>query len=168
MTMAPESEDFYELYPAVGRVSLNLAGDDSHSMLKGYATVFKRIWGVRRLITKLRPNVVIGMMSDAGIITVLAGIGLRCRVIVAERTHPPRLPLSRIMEKLRQKAYGHADAVVALTRESAVWLHQNTDAKNVKVIPNSVNWPIPACSPRFRSGSTGFSSQTGASRRGTP
>jgi glycosyltransferase involved in cell wall biosynthesis len=151
VTLAPQSEDFYELHPAVRRIALNLVGE-SAGILNGLLANLRRVWALRRILRQLQPDAVLGMMSTAGIIGVLAGVGLKCRVIVAERIHPPRRPLGKVWEKLRAVVYGRTNAVVALTIESARWLKQYTRAHKVVVIPNAVIWPIPTHFPTLDPG----------------
>jgi glycosyltransferase involved in cell wall biosynthesis len=146
VTLAPQSEDFYELHRAVRRIALNLIGE-SESILSGFLANISRVWALRRVLRHRKPDVVLGMMSTAGIIAVLAGFGLRCRVIVSERIHPPCLSLGRIWEKLRAVVYRQACAVVALTDETACWLKKYTRARNVVVIPNALTRPVPTRFP---------------------
>lgn len=150
----PES-DAYAVPEGVERRVLGLAGA-SRGAIGGLFTNARRVWALRRLIRKLRPNVVLGMMTTASVLSVAAAWKLPCRVIATEHTHPPAQGLSPIWEKLRRWAYPHAHAVVALTAGTASWLEEHVPGAQVTVIPNAVRWPMekgePVLAPPARQG----------------
>lgn len=147
ITIASQNADFYELHSAVDRVALGLAGDSPHL---GTALVsnFRRVLALRRVLRRLKPDIVVGMMATANIYAALATLGSGCQAVGSERIHPPQLPLGRVWEWLRRHAYRQLNAVVALTEESACWIRNNTRARHVRVIPNAVAWPLPSQKPR--------------------
>ena len=97
------------------------------------------------------------MMTTANILLALAAKGLGIPAVGSERIHPPMLPLGTVWEWLRQHIYGQLDMLVALTKESAVWLKANTKIQKIEIIPNTVNYPItpqpPVIKPKFVSNS---------------
>lgn len=141
VTIAPQSDDFYELNTAIKRVALELGGE-SGNVLVGLIHNVRRVLAVRRVLRNVKPDVAMGMMTTANISLALASWRLGTRTVGSERTHPPQYPLGALWERLRSYAYGFLDAVVAQSSEGAEWLKLNTRAKNVVVIPNPVKWPL--------------------------
>ncbi|MGH8510758.1 MAG: glycosyltransferase family 4 protein [Gammaproteobacteria bacterium] len=149
VTLTPLSLDFYELHPAVGRISLELAGE-SRNVLAGLWQNLLRVRALRRVLRQVHPDIALAMMTTANVILALASWGLpKVRAIGSERTFPPQLPLGALWEALRRNTYGRLAAVVALTRESADWLEAETFARRVPIIPNAAPWPLPAQPPRI-------------------
>ena len=147
VTLAAQSEDFYQLHPAVKRVALNLSGA-SHNPLTALINNLRRIFALRRVLRRVRPDVALGMMVSSNVQLTLAATGLRGLVTIgSEHIHPPQLPLSRLWEGLRRFCYGNLEAVTALTTESRDWLLHHTKVKKVAVIPNAVPWPLPTQAP---------------------
>ena len=142
ITLAPITEDFYTLDPQIRRIGLDLLNSSNGSVSGVFANI-RRVRSLRRILKKLRPDVLIGMETSANIIAVLANWGMHCCVIAAEHIYPPMLPVSSIWERLRRWTYPHASVVLALTEESCQWLIRNCPGSNVAVIPNAVQFPLP-------------------------
>src|SRR5690606_39908686 len=87
------------------------------------------------------------MMTTSSILSVVAAQGLPIKVIASEHTHPPIQKLPEVWRKLRRWAYPRAHAVVALTAGTAAWINENVPDSTVKVIPNSVRWPLQNAEP---------------------
>lgn len=155
VTQSSPETDAYPVPEGVDRRALGLAGA-SGSALAGMLANARRVLTLRRLIRKLRPHVVLGMMTTASVLAVAAARRLPCRVIATEHTHPPAQELSPMWQKLRRWAYPQAHAVVALTSGTANWLEENVPGSQVTVIPNAVRWPMesgePAVPPPARDG----------------
>jgi glycosyltransferase involved in cell wall biosynthesis len=151
VTLAPIDLDFYELHPAVTRVSLDLAGD-SRNAVHGAWQNLRRVIALRRALRKSRPDVAIGIMTPASVILAFAAYGLCVRTIGSERVHPPKFPVNRFWEGLRRHIYGRLDGLVVLTSETAQWIEAHTRARRVTVIPNAALWPLPAQEPKVSPG----------------
>ena len=141
VTIASAEKDFFQLHPAVKRIALNLAGD-SAGLFTAVLANARRVRTLRRVTQEEHPDIVLGMMTGSGVLAVLAGWGLSCRVFVSERTYPPTLPLGAFWEFLRRWVYPKATGVVALTTEGQAWIERNCPGSNVTVIPNHVPWPL--------------------------
>ena len=87
-------------------------------------------------------------MPHESILAITSAIGTPCRVIVSERTAPWRRDLGFLWTTLRWLLYRFADGHAAQTKATADWLRKQTQAKNVSVIPNPVQFPIPSVQPR--------------------
>jgi len=141
ITLAPITEDFYTLDPHIRRIGLNLLSS-SNSSVSGVFANIRRVWSLRRILKKLRPDVLIGMETSANIIAVLASWRVPCCVVVAEHNYPAMFPVSSLWERLRRWTYPRASVVLALTEESRQWLIRNCPGSNVAVIPNAVQFPL--------------------------
>lgn len=147
VTLAAQSEDFYQLPPSIKRIALNLAGA-SHNPLVALINNLRRVLALRRVLRQVRPKVALSMMDSSNVHLALAASGLRNVVTIgSERTHPPQMPLGPLWESLRRYGYARLDAVVALTAESAAWLRRHTRARQVVVIPNVASYPLPVQLP---------------------
>lgn len=147
VTLAPQSDDFYTLHPAVKRIPLELASN-SGNILTGLWQNWRRVFALRRVLRQIKPDIALGMMTTANILLALAVWGLpQIRTIGSERIHPPQFLLGNLWEGLRRRTYGRLAAVSALTGESADWLKVHTHVQRVLVIPNPVVWPLPIQTP---------------------
>lgn len=150
VTFHSRERDFFQLPPDVDRVALDLvAGPSPWSKL---VTNLGRVRAVRAVLERDGADVVVGMMTDASVVSVLAGGLARTRVLVAERNFPGRKRLRWWWVVMRKLLYRFADGVVAQTRETAAWLRQRAGARDVRVIPNPVVWPLPDSTPVRRPG----------------
>jgi glycosyltransferase involved in cell wall biosynthesis len=147
VTLAPCSLDFYELHPAVKRVSLDLAGE-SVGVLNGLWNSLRRIIALRCALREIQPDVALAMMTTSNVLLALAAFRLRIHTVGSEHVHPPQYLLSPMWEYLRRRTYGWLHAVTALTSESASWLRAHTRVRRVSVIPNAAPWPLPVQEPK--------------------
>jgi glycosyltransferase involved in cell wall biosynthesis len=147
ITWSDSADDFYPVDSRVARLSLGLL-QDSRSWLAAVLGNIRRIRRLRRMLRKLQPDVVVSFLSKVNITTILACWALPVRLVISERTHPPRVPLGAVWERLRVWTYPRADAVVALTRETAEWLGVHAGCKRVSVVPNAVFLPLAQVQPR--------------------
>nr|WP_315845760.1 glycosyltransferase family 4 protein [uncultured Achromobacter sp.] len=145
VTQASADGDVYALHPDVRREVLHTAGEGGG--LRGIWSNVQRVRALRRVIKAFRPDIVLGMMTTASVLSVLASAGLGCRVIATEHTHPPSQTLSGLWLRLRRLTYPRAARVVALTRGTADWIEQHVPGSRLAVIPNAVHWPLPRAEP---------------------
>jgi glycosyltransferase involved in cell wall biosynthesis len=145
VTQADDRDDAYTLHPDVQRRILNTAGEGGG--LRGMLANVRRVRALRRVLREFRPDIVLGMMTTASVLAVLAARGLPCRVIATEHTHPPSQMLSGLWQRLRRLTYPRAARVVALTRGTADWLDQHVPGSRLAVIPNPVHWPLTRSEP---------------------
>ncbi len=144
-TLHAEVPDFFDPGPEVARVRL---GRRASSSVADKASInFGRVRALRTLLRRDRPEVVVAMMTACSVLALIASRGLSTRTIVSERNFPGAKRLSPAWSIPRRFLYRFADAHVAQTREGAQWITRNARARNVHVIPNTVNWPIPVREP---------------------
>ncbi|KGD90300.1 glycosyl transferase [Achromobacter sp. RTa] len=145
VTQASAEGDVYALHPKVRREVLHTAGEGGG--LRGIWGNVQRVRALRRVVRSFRPDIVLGMMTTASVLSVLACAGLSCRVIATEHTHPPSQTLSGFWQRLRRLTYPRAASVVALTRGTADWLDRHVQGCRLAVIPNPVHFPLPRAEP---------------------
>ncbi|WP_154393337.1 glycosyltransferase, partial [Bordetella pertussis] len=134
VTQTDASGDVYPLHPQVLRRTLDTAGEGGG--WRGVLANLRRIRALRALIKDFQPDIVLGMMTTASVLAVLAARGLGCRVVATEHTHPPSQALSGMWLRLRRWTYPRAARVVALTRGTADWLRTHVPGSRLAVIPN--------------------------------
>lgn len=147
VTITGRELDFYQLHPAIHRITLSLDAESSN-LLESIKNNYCRIKALRNELKQQKPDVALAMMSTANILLALASKGLNIPVLGSERSYPPMMPLGRIWEWLRRKNYGRLDTIIALTEESSSWLEKRTNVKKVVIIPNAVTYPIIANEPK--------------------
>lgn len=101
-------ESFYELHPQVAYINIPKSERAQNVMLY-------RIKMLRREILRFSPDVVISFIADHNIVTALACLGLKTRLIVSERNDPAKRPEKKLMRTLRNMAYNLADGYVFQT-----------------------------------------------------
>ncbi|HLR78834.1 MAG TPA: glycosyltransferase family 4 protein [Burkholderiaceae bacterium] len=141
VTQTDRETDVYSLDPRVGRHVLGTAGD-SGGGIRGLWANLRRLVRLRRILRREQPTVVLGMMTTASILAVMAAWRLDCRVIATEHAHPPSQRLPQIWQRLRRWAYPRAHRVVALTDGTARWIGKEAPGAQLAVIPNAVRWPL--------------------------
>jgi glycosyltransferase involved in cell wall biosynthesis len=146
LTLAGQSEDFYELVPSVRRRSLNLARP-SQTGWEAIKHNIDRLRQIRAVLRAERPDVAVSFMPVANCLLGLAGKGLPVPTVGAERSYPPMLPMPRQWQWLRRYAYPMLDKVVAQTTHSRDWLQHHIGLKEVAVIPNPAVHPLPSQPP---------------------
>jgi glycosyltransferase involved in cell wall biosynthesis len=146
VTLAPKTLDFYPLHPEIRRRALDLAGE-SATLFHALAANMQRVQALRRVLHELKPDAVLGMMTTAAVLAILAARGLGCRVIVSERTHPPMISLGWLWDTLRRFTYPWAFRVVMLTTEGLRWLESHIPNAKGVVIPNPVPFPLLVSEP---------------------
>jgi len=132
----PDVPDFYALHPHVRRVYLDTgagraAAGSRLSMLSSMLTL-------RKLVSEVRPCAVLSFLTESNLLSIIAGAGLKTRIIVSERVQPAlHTSLPRMWRVMRVLLYARADDVVAQTRDAAQWL-ENRCRLSVRVIPNAL------------------------------
>jgi len=146
VTVASGATDFYRLDGGVRRHALDLARDTG-SLPDALRATGQRIRALRSTLGSIDPDVVVGMTTTAGILSIIASSGRRWRVVVEEHIHPPKMPPGRPWELLRRWTYPRAARVVMLTSESLEWLRRTIPGAKGMVIPNPIAYPVADAEP---------------------
>jgi glycosyltransferase involved in cell wall biosynthesis len=145
VTLNEDEYDFYTLDDSVKRISMEMSGDTSG--LDKFWMNFRRLLKFRSIVKQEKPDIVLGMITRQAVLSILACCWLPVKVIVSERNFPEKRKNHSMWELLRKVTYRFADLHVVQTKPIAEWVKRNTRASNVKVIPNSVLFPLPVYKP---------------------
>lgn len=146
VTLAPQHLDSYTLAAGVRRIALDLARE-STGVPQALAANIRRVLALRRVLRTIRPDALVAMMTTAAVHGCVAALGLRCRVVVSERIHPPMVPTDRRWAYLRRITYPHAHRVVMLSADGLRWLDVEVPTAKGAVVPNPVAYPLPVGEP---------------------
>lgn len=145
-TFSGRGECFYHLHRAV---KLEYLADQAGVSGKKVAKTVRRFLSLRRIIRKTHPDIVVSFLSHVNVVTLLATLGLKVPVVVAERVYPPAMQLAWHWEWLRKITYPLANTVVMQTEQGLDWLRQNCPKAIGQVISNPVVYPLPISDPRL-------------------
>lgn len=125
-------EDFYDVPQEVSRYDVpQLAENYNVDKLKKYAYL-------RKMLKKLRPDVVLALPEEIGIYVILAMLGTKIPVVVSERNNPWVMPDKRITRLLRRVAYPFARGLIFQTRQAASFFPARQQKKGI-VLPNPLD-----------------------------
>jgi glycosyltransferase involved in cell wall biosynthesis len=123
--------DFFPVHEAVHRVRVGMD-------LATRGRAWRLVGRLRALVKASRPRAIVSFITENNVLSLLATIGLRVRVIVSERAHPRHdTSVSRSWRALRWLLYRRAEVAVAQTGEIAAWIEQHCHAR-CAVIPNGL------------------------------
>ncbi|UGA39382.1 glycosyltransferase [Chromobacterium haemolyticum] len=146
ITFTGQELDAYALSAAISRISI--AGSiENNSRLGFIFNNVSRLFRLRKVLTKLKPDVAIGMMTASAVTTLVATMGMKTKILVSERTHPPLSPVGRTWTILRKYLYARAHKVVVQSKETLAWLNKEIPAAYGALIPNPVVIPLPQTTP---------------------
>lgn len=111
------------------------------SKVKGLGFV-NRVYSIRKELKRISPDVCISFTVGVNIYSVLSNIGLRNKLILAERNDPRFDPASRLGKLLRKLLYVHADGFVFQTDGERAYFSKSIQCRSV-IIPNPLNPDIP-------------------------
>ena len=139
-----EVRDFYALDDRVQRIHLNVEPSDRNPFGRVWFNL-RRIRRLRSLLREARPDAVLSFIAGSNVLTILAALRLRLRVVVAERSQPGKdVSVPGPWRLLRRFTYGWSDVVVVQTRAAAQWVERQC-GRQTTVIPNAIrNLPDPA------------------------
>jgi glycosyltransferase involved in cell wall biosynthesis len=138
VTLAQSGNDFFPVDARVRRLGLGLTGD-SPNRLQGIWANARRLRALRRTVSDIEPHAVLSFVTSMNVLTILACIGLRVRIIVSERVDPAAHREIRIWAALRSLLYQFADTVAVQTESIADWFRIRLPTRTrVVVIPNPV------------------------------
>jgi glycosyltransferase involved in cell wall biosynthesis len=109
----------------------------------GFRQWWRLIRALRETVAREKPDLCIGMDWTPTILLVIATLGLRPRLIGAERSYPGARYLSPSWRILRRFAVARLDMLVCQTQRSVDWYarHHRVPPSRTAVIPNA--FPLP-------------------------
>lgn len=137
----------YQLDPRVELVYLSdhVTQETNNTFVK-----ILRFFALRKIIKERGPTVIVSFLTNVNVAAIAVSFGLALPVVVAERSHPPKMPTDWRLAHLRKLTYPFAATVVMLTTMGLQWVNTNIRTTRVAVIPNPVNFPLPAIPPLSR------------------
>jgi len=143
VTLASSEDDIYELSASVTRVCLN-GMQESSNVLQAVISNFRRLFRLRRAIQDAKGDAVISFTDKVNILTLLACMGLRKRVVICERVDPRRHEIGRSWSFLRRWTYAWCDTLVVQTEGIRDFFRRFVPDSKVRVIANAVQEPANA------------------------
>jgi GalNAc-alpha-(1->4)-GalNAc-alpha-(1->3)-diNAcBac-PP-undecaprenol alpha-1,4-N-acetyl-D-galactosaminyltransferase len=142
ITIAARELDAYTLTEPVTRVALNLA-QASRNGLHGMWGNLRRWHALRLVLKRMRPDVIVSFTTNINSLTLLASLGMRTPVIVAERMDPVWIDVGLIRDMMCKIMYPHATALVVQTEHARKVMQRRFSLLPIKVFPN----PVPEYDP---------------------
>lgn len=142
ITQSGPETDFHRLDPDVQRFVFGKLSD-SNGAIKGLFNNIARIFSLRRALRQANAGVAVAAVPPTAVLTVLAGIGLKTRIVVAERNDPARQSFGRYWDFLRRHLYPRAALVTANSLGALESLRTFVPADRLAHLPNPVvpdNW----------------------------
>lgn len=112
------------------------------SKIKVFNPLLKLIY-LRRLIKSHDPDIVISFLSRVNLASALSMIGMKCPLILCERTWPPFASFNKVLFWAAKVLFKSVDEIVVQTDKSKTWLAKYFPRNSVKVIPNPAVYPLP-------------------------
>jgi glycosyltransferase involved in cell wall biosynthesis len=135
----PKLNEVYHLNPKVERQILYFP--PGKYFFQNPLTQIRRLFRLRYLIKRERPDVVVSFMTPINIFAIISCIGIQTRCIVSERIDPREFNYGLRYNLLRRLLYPFATRVAVQTDEISEWFMSH-GYKNLSVIPNCV-WNTP-------------------------
>lgn len=132
---------FFPLNPAIKHVALGLPAGENNGLKALYRNL-RRVLLLRRALRRITPEAVISFIDRTNVTVLLAGVGLKLPVIVAERTDPAMLHSGKLWNFLCRLTYPVAAQVVVQSPEAADY-YRHYVRRPPAIIPNPVLYPEP-------------------------
>lgn len=101
-----------------------------------------RIRAIRKLVKRIKPDLVISFITNVNIAILLSTFGLPVIKLVSERTYPPSVTQPFGYAFLRKYLYPFADSVIMQTQQGLEWLQQTSSKSHGHVIGNPLQYPL--------------------------
>jgi len=128
-----KSVPFYDLNNQVEIVSL-----DPSSMFRRKSIV-PGYYKFRKIVKKMKPDIIVAMPEKVNVWAVLALIGMRLPIIVSERNNPRYYPQSRIKRVLRKVLYPlRCNGFIFQTKDAANFFSKSIQKRAI-ILPNPLD-----------------------------
>lgn len=135
VTFSKPEIDVFRLDPRVRRIVVDGGGPSANAFAGLFANA-TRIRALRAAIRSSGADTVLSFVGSMNVLTILACLGLRKRVIISERNDPTRQSLGRIWDVLRRLLYPHADLVIANSQAAMATMKSYVPAQKLLWLPN--------------------------------
>jgi GalNAc-alpha-(1->4)-GalNAc-alpha-(1->3)-diNAcBac-PP-undecaprenol alpha-1,4-N-acetyl-D-galactosaminyltransferase len=127
---------FYPLAAEVKHIPLNILGVSSNSGM-GLLNNVKRIWVLRKTIRHVSPDIILSFIDLTNVLVILASLGLKLPVLVAEHSDPAMTVISPLWKRMRSWTYPRADQTVVLNQKAKGYFPARIQERTT-IIPNPV------------------------------
>ncbi|PPR79220.1 MAG: GalNAc-alpha-(1-_4)-GalNAc-alpha-(1-_3)-diNAcBac-PP-undecaprenol alpha-1,4-N-acetyl-D-galactosaminyltransferase [Alphaproteobacteria bacterium MarineAlpha2_Bin1] len=140
ITLSSKDSDFYKVSGKVKRISLNKLSN-SKNILDAINNNFSRIITLRKTLKSEKYQTCISFVTETNIITIIASLFLKYKIIISERNNPYKQDQKFIWYLLKFLTYPLADILTANSRIAIKYYKKNIFLKKVIYSPNPL--PIP-------------------------
>jgi len=137
ITLAAADTDVYRTEASVQRIGLDVMRE-SQSLMAAAKNNLRRAGALRRALRQARPDFVISFTDQINVLTLVATIGMRLRVIICDRADPRHHPLGRAWSMLRRRFYFRCFSAVVQTEAVRDLVKPLVGRRPVYVVPNAV------------------------------
>ena len=130
-------DDFFTLPDGVDRYVIDQRAISSHFISRLIVNI-NRVRQLRQYFKQFKSPVVIGFIGPTNILTILAAVFLKLRVIIAERNDPAKQSLGTIWDMLRRRLYRYADIVTANSPGAIHTLSTYVPVKKLRYLQNPI------------------------------
>ena len=138
ITLAAADTDVYRTEAAIERIGLNVMCD-SRGVMAAARNNLGRARALRRALREARPEFVVSFTDQINVLTLMATLGMRLKIIVCDRVDPWHHPLGRAWSMLRRRFYGRCCAAVVQTKAVHEFVKPLVGQRPVYIIPNAVS-----------------------------
>ncbi len=134
-TSAPDDRSFFNFHE---KVCIHYASiqSSSGSLLSGILVNVKRVFVLRKILKKLKPDLIISFLTEINCLSLLSALFTGIPVIVSERSDPFVHPEVRLWRGMRRATYPLATYLVCQTEHAASFFPY---MKRKSVVYNPVN-----------------------------
>ena len=127
------------LDPAVKKnfINLNLK-KNSNNFFQSVFNNFKRIYKLRKVFKNNQYNYIFSFISTTNILTIIANIGLKNKLIICERNDVEFQNIPKLWRILRKIFYRFTDVITANSLKSCRFLEKFISKKKIFFIPNHI------------------------------
>lgn len=143
VTFTRQPENTYPLTNGVKEECLLISETQGWGLVRVFRKI-NRLYKIRRVVVRFRPDVVIGMVSFTASQMLLATFGLSVTKLVAERVHPIAHRLPFFWRALRKYLYFLADGIVVQTDECGDAIKRICGNVKTFTVANPIRLPIPS------------------------
>ena len=108
-------------------------------LARAVATNTRPVWSLRAFARDSRFDLIISFGDKTNVLLLLATLGIRVPIIVAEHNDPRKQFIGAAAGYLRRLLYQRASAVVVLTPGIKEWARQIVASELIRVIPNPIS-----------------------------
>ena len=102
-----------------------------------------KLFHLRKEIKNQNPDVVISFLARVNVAAALSTIGMKCSLIICERTWPPFASLNDNLLWAYKVLFKGAEKIIVQTEKSKAWMAKNFPDTTVEAIPNPMVYPLP-------------------------